>query len=828
MEINNFIIFIIIIVLSIILYKCAKIFNLRKMEKFSDKYPTSHNIGTRDADGHIEKTTGPLDVSSLADCEGDWSECTYDSTNNNCKKTYTISNPDFGGDSCSNQSGTTKECIYDHCIEIDTYTYSDPSNPGSGSTEYHIMRGKNLIHYKIFDKDDPKQRQDNTGELWNSDKDGDDTNIQLLKLQQIMNKYNDDENYIGLIKHDVAGEEPKFYPIILDKDSEIEIVNESSHVLYMKKNINCRGRWESCKFDSDTQQSTREYVVKYPGSGSSVISCPSSDGDIQICGEWGQCAIEDIGDNKSQNRKKWEYRLPNNECTDIGKNCNHGENIVNTTQGCVQNNDCGVSWINTCDRSYDSNGIPQAIAEITSAATGDGKCAYINGSSYSIKKVFNQRTNTYEDKDEKNDDDTINYNNYICDEDYFPIGCKKKYDVYWGNGPWAGVQRDDDGNIEKTNGKSIPVNKVASNQPGACWLHVHNYDEANTRYKQTNPSDEALCPMNDYNFNRVSNIDVGQRLDSKVSDIGKGPDRISLNRKDYGYQFKYNTKSTNNCESNSDKLTPVPTSSNINDPSFLNSLGSNTDDLISKLGSGTLGSEENKCNYQSLKNQYDWMVNNLLNGLEQQNDSYKIELNRQLKKMNDTFDLYRVENPEDPTNENINENGWGEICKQKGIYPQDCQHQELERNCTDLNQGFAGGKYKVINITSPAKYNGTCDYQQGQIKDTNNCVAIQLNNAPNIFDAAGNLIDTGEDLVNTMTSWMSDIRLKKDINKIGISPMGIPIFTFRFKDDKQNTLYQGTIAQEIIDIIPEAVTIHDNGFYMVDYSKIDVEYKKLN
>ena len=58
--------------------------------------------------------------------------------------------------------------------------------------------------------------------------------------------------------------------------------------------------------------------------------------------------------------------------------------------------------------------------------------------------------------------------------------------------------------------------------------------------------------------------------------------------------------------------------------------------------------------------------------------------------------------------------------------------------------------------------------------------------------------------------------------------MGIPIFTFRFKDDKQNTLYQGTIAQEIINIKPEAITIHNNGFYMVDYSKIDVEYKKLN
>ena len=571
-------------------------------------------------------------------------------------------------------------------------------------------------------------------------------------------------------------------------------------------------------------------------SGSTTISCPSSDGDIQICGEWGDCAIENIGNGKSQNRKRWEYRLPSDECDDIGKNCNHGEDRVVTTEGCVQNNDCGVSWINTCDRSYDSNQIPQAIAEITSAATVDGKCAYIHGSSYSIKKRFNQGTNTYVDKTIRNDDGTINYSNYICDKDYFQIKCKKNYDVYWGNGPWAGVLRDRYGNILKQNDKSIPINKAKPNEPGACWLHVHNYDEANTRYKQTNPSDEALCPMNDYNFNGVSNIDVGQRLDSKVSDIGKGPDRIPLGRKDYGYKFKYNTV-TNDCGSNSSDLTPVPTSSTINDPIFLNSLGSNADDLISKLGSGTVGSEENKCHYQSLKNQYDWMVENLLDGLEQQSESYKTELNSQLKIMNDTFDLYRG------TNENINEDGWGEICKQKGIYPQNCEHEELERNCTDLNKGFAGGKYKVINITSPAKYNGTCDYKQGQIKDTNNCVAIQLNNAPNIFDAASNLAGGALNLAGGALAQIgvpvpkpkirigginigSDIRLKKDINKIGISPMGIPIFTFRFKDDKQNTLYQGTIAQEIIDIIPEAVIIGDNGFYMVDYSKIDVEYKK--
>ena len=41
------------------------------------------------------------------------------------------------------------------------------------------------------------------GDLWNNDKDGDDPNIQLQKLEQIMNEYNDNPEYIGLIKDDV-------------------------------------------------------------------------------------------------------------------------------------------------------------------------------------------------------------------------------------------------------------------------------------------------------------------------------------------------------------------------------------------------------------------------------------------------------------------------------------------------------------------------------------------------------------------------------------------------------------------------------------------------
>jgi hypothetical protein len=74
----------------------------------------------------------------------------------------------------------------------------------------------------------------------------------------------------------------------------------------------------------------------------------------------------------------------------------------------------------------------------------------------------------------------------------------------------------------------------------------------------------------------------------------------------------------------------------------------------------------------------------------------------------------------------------------------------------------------------------------------------------------------------------SDIRLKTNINKIGVSNSGINIYTFEFID-KPSDLYQGVIAQELIGTEFESATrIESDGHYHVDYSKLDVEFKKIN
>jgi hypothetical protein len=75
----------------------------------------------------------------------------------------------------------------------------------------------------------------------------------------------------------------------------------------------------------------------------------------------------------------------------------------------------------------------------------------------------------------------------------------------------------------------------------------------------------------------------------------------------------------------------------------------------------------------------------------------------------------------------------------------------------------------------------------------------------------------------TFNFGQSDIRLKEDINLIGKSPSGLNVYTFKYKGN-DNGIYQGVMAQEV----PHASVLGDDGFYKVDYSKLDVEFKKVN
>ena len=71
---------------------------------------------------------------------------------------------------------------------------------------------------------------------------------------------------------------------------------------------------------------------------------------------------------------------------------------------------------------------------------------------------------------------------------------------------------------------------------------------------------------------------------------------------------------------------------------------------------------------------------------------------------------------------------------------------------------------------------------------------------------------------------LSDRRLKKNIKLIGYSISGLKIYAFEYINKIfGNGIYQGVMSDEISD---DAV-IKQNGYDIVDYSKLDVEFKKL-
>jgi hypothetical protein len=89
----------------------------------------------------------------------------------------------------------------------------------------------------------------------------------------------------------------------------------------------------------------------------------------------------------------------------------------------------------------------------------------------------------------------------------------------------------------------------------------------------------------------------------------------------------------------------------------------------------------------------------------------------------------------------------------------------------------------------------------------------------NLTEKIGNI---GGAIKGFFTSRFSDRRLKEDIQLIGKSPAGINIYSFKYKHT--NGTYEGVMAQEV----PWARTMTHTGFYAVDYSKVDVEFRRLN
>lgn len=74
----------------------------------------------------------------------------------------------------------------------------------------------------------------------------------------------------------------------------------------------------------------------------------------------------------------------------------------------------------------------------------------------------------------------------------------------------------------------------------------------------------------------------------------------------------------------------------------------------------------------------------------------------------------------------------------------------------------------------------------------------------------------------------SDVRWKQNIERVGTSQLGLPIFEFEYIDVSHGEgRFRGTTAQELItNDRADATYKDDDGYYWVDYNKIDIKFER--
>lgn len=63
----------------------------------------------------------------------------------------------------------------------------------------------------------------------------------------------------------------------------------------------------------------------------------------------------------------------------------------------------------------------------------------------------------------------------------------------------------------------------------------------------------------------------------------------------------------------------------------------------------------------------------------------------------------------------------------------------------------------------------------------------------------------------------SDIRLKENVKRVGTADNGLPLYLFNFKGD--NRPQMGLVAQDVIKVRPEAVSMQPDGYMAVHYER---------
>lgn len=71
----------------------------------------------------------------------------------------------------------------------------------------------------------------------------------------------------------------------------------------------------------------------------------------------------------------------------------------------------------------------------------------------------------------------------------------------------------------------------------------------------------------------------------------------------------------------------------------------------------------------------------------------------------------------------------------------------------------------------------------------------------------------------------SDRRLKSNVARIGTTTFGLPLYRFSYLGSEQ--MFAGVMAQDVLGVMPVAVSRNAAGFYRVNYRMLGIEMKQV-
>ena len=136
---------------------------------------------------------------------------------------------------------------------------------------------------------------------------------------------------------------------------------------------------------------------------------------------------------------------------------------------------------------------------------------------------------------------------------------------------------------------------------------------------------------------------------------------------------------------------------------------------------------------------------------------------------------------------------------------------------TQNYQSVVGGQVVGINqVKSLASKAGLFNARDANRLGQSFLQNVGTNIASNIGTIAGKV-----STFFSSSGFFSDARLKEDIRLVGRSPAGVNVYSFKYKELPGR--YMGVMAQEV----PWARHMTDTGYYAVDYTKVDVKFRRL-